>query len=141
MTDTKTDADSALDLVASAEFDYDQNPEHRIAWEGALDFVRREYLNRAAYGLAVLRAKGRLLPDGGRERIEYGVRVDRPHPRRTEKGGTIMGPWAEANCRHAPSIWDGWTTMERVVRSWPDGSSYVGAWVEVEPETATGAAA
>ena len=133
MTDTKTDTDATLDLVASAEFDYDQAPEYRIAWGDALGFVRREYLNRAARGLDALRAAGRLLPEGGKRRTEYAVRVDRPHPRRSEKAGAIMGPWAEANARHAPTIWDGWATLQRTVIRWPNGSSYTGPWVEVEP--------
>lgn len=104
--------------------------EAEVAAQAALD-VEWERLGRA----------GQLLPPGGRSRTECGVRVDRPHPRRKEKAGTIMTHFPEANARYAPTIWDGWTLLQRTVVRWPDGSSYTGAWVEVEPVEADGVTA
>lgn len=121
MTDTTTHAALAVvDLVAAAEFAYDQAPEHRFTWADALDSVRREYLNRAERGLDALHAAGQLLPPGGRSRVEWGSRGSHdPIPMRDEHAA-----------RYAAASW-GHALLQRTVVRWPDGSSYTGPWVEV----------
>lgn len=48
--------------------------------------------------------------------VEWGVRVDLPHPVRKEKAGDVItfgGSAAETMARHAPEIWPGWTPVSR----------------------------
>lgn len=50
--------------------------------------------------------------------VEWGVRVDLPHPVRKEKVGDVIkfgGSAAEQMARNAPSIWAGWTLVRRTV--------------------------
>jgi hypothetical protein len=48
--------------------------------------------------------------------IEWGIRVDVPHPRRSEKAGEIMTHFDEQKSRRCKEIWDGWTPVSR--RRW-----------------------
>jgi hypothetical protein len=67
-------SEATVELVARAEFEADQTPEHLITWERALSFVRKAYLDRARVGLDKLAAAGLLLPEGVETRTEWGIR-------------------------------------------------------------------
>src|SRR5215207_7821112 len=61
--------------------------------------------------LTVLRWKtldGRQATEGKTLVVEWGARVDEPHPRRREKPGDVI-KLAEDAARYAPTIWQGWT--------------------------------
>jgi hypothetical protein len=62
--------------------------------------------------------------------VEWGARVDEPHPRRREKPGDVIKLDEDA-ARYAPTIWEGWTTVRR--------ERLVGPWEPAEqPEPARG---
>lgn len=93
------------------------------------DAIRQEAEVAATAAMHVERERlarlGRLLPEGGRERVEWGSRgASDPIVHRTEMSAREVGVGS----------W-GHTLLRRMIRSWPDGSSYTGPWVEVEPET------
>ncbi len=71
--------------------------------------------------LEALSAAGRLLPDGGETRIEWGPRCSDP----SHLGHLFVH--GEMVSRNAV---DGYRAR-REVREWPDGSSWTGPWVEV----------
>jgi hypothetical protein len=63
--------------------------------------------------LGALDDAGRLIPDGATPVVEYGVRVDEPHPGRSEKAGHVITHFGAEKSRLAPKFWRGWTTVTR----------------------------
>ena len=89
--------------------------------------LRQAILDALPYGSeesvpdAVLLAVLLVLEEG--ETINWGIRVDLPHPRRSEKAGHVMTHFDEEISRRCREIWDGWTPVRR--RRW------TGPWEEV----------
>lgn len=77
-----------------------------------------EERERAAYDRGLAEGR-RQATEGKRLVVEWGARVDEPHPARHEKAGDVIKLGKES-ARHAPTIWAGWTTMrrERLVGPW-----------------------
>jgi hypothetical protein len=86
------------------------------------------HLVEARAVLAALAEAGRLLPPGARVVEEIGVRVDREHPRRKEKVGTVMTHFHRETALRSPEVWDGWSLVRRAAIEW------VGPWVPVSEE-------
>jgi hypothetical protein len=49
---------------------------------------------------------------------EYAIRVDVPHPRRTEKPGDLITNIAPETARRCREIWHGWTPVQRTTSPW-----------------------
>lgn len=54
----------------------------------------------------------------GKTSIEWAVRVDNPHPRRSEKAGDVITGLAPETVKCANEVWEGWTPVYRRVTAW-----------------------
>jgi hypothetical protein len=59
----------------------------------------------------------------GPAEIEYGVRVDRPHPRRRERAGDLMTHLGREKSLRCREFWDGWTPVVRTVTPWVEADA------------------
>lgn len=95
----------------------------RIIHEGAV--FRWAPGGTARVILRALAEAGRLLPAGAKITEEIGVRVEREHPHRKEKAGTVMTHFHRETALRAPEVWDGWSLVRR------DSIKWAGPWVPV----------
>lgn len=106
-------SEATVELVARAEFEADQTPEHLITWERALSFVRKAYLDRARVGLDKLAAAGLLLPEGVETRTEWtappepGPEVAAVRDKHGRRWGRHAGLWCytDDQLRHTHLYW------------------------------------
>lgn len=54
----------------------------------------------------------------GKTIVEWAVRVNVPHPKRSEQTGDIITHFGEEKSRHANEVWEGWTPVYRRVTEW-----------------------
>jgi hypothetical protein len=84
-------------------------------------------VRQARLVLAALADAGLLLPPGSETKEEWAVRVDEPHPLRSEKAGDFLVlPGGEAVARLGPRVWSGWVPVRR--------THHIGPWQEVPDE-------
>lgn len=119
---TKQDLDEAYER-GKAEQQESLNAARQLATQlgqNADEAIRAAYEQGRVRGL-------REATEGWKRVVEWGARVDKPHPARGEPVGAVI-KLGEHSARHAPTIWDGWVTVRR--------ERLVGPWEPAEqPET------
>ena len=110
-------------VYAEAETVEGESPPDRYDHEDATADARHD-ATRAV--LAALADAGLLLPPGSETVEWFGVRVDVPHPGRSQKRGDIMTHFGEEKSLRCREVWHGWTPVRRTT------AAYVGPWWEVE---------
>lgn len=91
---------------------------HTSPWPPADEFDQRRFRDVARQVLTAALAHRGIL------RTQLGVRVDRPHPARAEKAGTVITHFPDENARRCRQVWSGWTLVRRTV------IDYAGRWGE-----------